>query len=462
MGGKEERRLRGLTGRALAAAWIIAVLAAVPAYAHHSYPATYSGPAAAGGTVEFDVSADGVSVTRFQVTSVPTTCGTISATATGSFSIANHGFSNGSPTALNLRFSGSFPTFRNAQGVMSFRVASPACTSADVSWNASTSAGLPPQCNDGADNDFDGAVDFPADPGCTSTSDNDETDAPTPQCSDGIDNDGDGKVDYPADPGCTSPGDNDEFNVPPPPPCPDAQVASHHVYRGTHQAGGTVCFTVAPDWSGVSSFHTENVPGSPCTFTFARSFFTPALPINNRSFSTSGGGLFASLSGTFPSASGAQGAFRLQSSGPFGSTCGTGTMSWTAATNDSPPWAAASGSPSDKSAPKWTLAGNTTQRVLRQGGVVVVVACLNEPCTATAKGTISVPGQAKLLRLKAVTKRIAQGGKAKLKLRLGKKAARAVKRALRKRKKVKARISVAVRDDAGNGTVQKRTIRVKR
>jgi hypothetical protein len=33
---------------------------------------------------------------------------------------------------------------------------------------------------------------------------------PPPQCSDGIDNDGDGKIDYPADPGCKSPEDDDE------------------------------------------------------------------------------------------------------------------------------------------------------------------------------------------------------------------------------------------------------------
>lgn len=31
-----------------------------------------------------------------------------------------------------------------------------------------------------------------------------------PQCNDGIDNDGDGKIDYPDDPGCSSPSDNDE------------------------------------------------------------------------------------------------------------------------------------------------------------------------------------------------------------------------------------------------------------
>lgn len=34
-----------------------------------------------------------------------------------------------------------------------------------------------------------------------------------PECSDGIDNDGDGKIDFPADPGCTSPQDDDERDM---------------------------------------------------------------------------------------------------------------------------------------------------------------------------------------------------------------------------------------------------------
>jgi hypothetical protein len=35
---------------------------------------------------------------------------------------------------------------------------------------------------------------------------------PPPQCSDGLDNDGDGLIDYPADPGCTSAGDDSELD----------------------------------------------------------------------------------------------------------------------------------------------------------------------------------------------------------------------------------------------------------
>jgi outer membrane protein OmpA-like peptidoglycan-associated protein len=63
-------------------------------------------------------------------------------------------------------------------------------------------------CSDGADNDGDGKIDHPADPGCGSAEDDDETDPPA--CADGKDNDGDGKIDFPADMGCSSQDDTDE------------------------------------------------------------------------------------------------------------------------------------------------------------------------------------------------------------------------------------------------------------
>lgn len=65
-------------------------------------------------------------------------------------------------------------------------------------------------CADGQDNDGDGLVDFPNDPGCSAADDGDETDPP--QCSDGKDNDGDGLVDFPNDKGCTGAEDNDEVD----------------------------------------------------------------------------------------------------------------------------------------------------------------------------------------------------------------------------------------------------------
>lgn len=63
-------------------------------------------------------------------------------------------------------------------------------------------------CEDGVDDDGDGKLDYPTDPGCASPTDDDETDtcpgAGCPACSDGIDNDGDGQTDYPNDSNCDS------------------------------------------------------------------------------------------------------------------------------------------------------------------------------------------------------------------------------------------------------------------
>jgi hypothetical protein len=70
-------------------------------------------------------------------------------------------------------------------------------------------------CADGTDNDGDGHVDYPYDPGCINSSDGSETDAcpagPTcPACGDGMDNDADALIDYPADLGCGAAADDDE------------------------------------------------------------------------------------------------------------------------------------------------------------------------------------------------------------------------------------------------------------
>ncbi|MEZ4402634.1 MAG: hypothetical protein R3B06_21615 [Kofleriaceae bacterium] len=71
-------------------------------------------------------------------------------------------------------------------------------------------------CADGMDNDGDGRTDYPADPGCVNSSDNDEADnCPSgpgcPQCSNGLDDDGDGQTDYPTDTSCVAASDNTEL-----------------------------------------------------------------------------------------------------------------------------------------------------------------------------------------------------------------------------------------------------------
>lgn len=66
-------------------------------------------------------------------------------------------------------------------------------------------------CGDGFDNDNDGLVDYPEDPGCLDGEDASEADPEDdPDCSDGSDNEPDGYTDYPFDPGCESASDDDE------------------------------------------------------------------------------------------------------------------------------------------------------------------------------------------------------------------------------------------------------------
>lgn len=84
---------------------------------------------------------------------------------------------------------------------------------------AGKGGGNKPACNDGQDNDNDGTADYPADPGCSSASDNDEYNAPpppppAPECSDGVDNDADGWVDWPLDADCSSSTDSSEGHAP--------------------------------------------------------------------------------------------------------------------------------------------------------------------------------------------------------------------------------------------------------
>lgn len=65
-----------------------------------------------------------------------------------------------------------------------------------------------PDCDDGLDEDGDGLVDYPADPGCTGPTDESEREASL-ACDNGLDDDGDGTIDL-LDPGCAEPADTDE------------------------------------------------------------------------------------------------------------------------------------------------------------------------------------------------------------------------------------------------------------
>jgi hypothetical protein len=70
---------------------------------------------------------------------------------------------------------------------------------------------VPFVCDNGADDDADGLVDFPDDPGCESPAG--ATEQHVPACSNGADDDGDTLGDHPADPGCTSALDESELGT---------------------------------------------------------------------------------------------------------------------------------------------------------------------------------------------------------------------------------------------------------
>jgi hypothetical protein len=109
----------------------------------------------------------------------------------------------------------------DADGLIDYP-ADPGCSNADDNTELTPITPTLYQCNDNIDNDTDGLIDYPADSGCSSPLDNTELNTIVPtlyQCNDNIDNDGDGLIDYPVDPGCVSPLDNNEFNIVTTPVC---------------------------------------------------------------------------------------------------------------------------------------------------------------------------------------------------------------------------------------------------
>jgi hypothetical protein len=91
-----------------------------------------------------------------------------------------------------------------------------------------------------------------------------------------------------------------------------------------------------------------------------------------------------------------------------------------------------------------------------------VRARMSEPGTLRAAATVSVGGASKVYRFKAVSRPVAANVFTKLRLRLAKKNLKAVKRALAKRKRLRAKITVTAVDKSGNKRAQKATVRLKR
>ena len=238
------------------------------------------------------------------------------------------------------------------------------------------------------------------------------------------------------------------------------RVEANHIpgatYNGTVAGGSAISFAVSADGAGITSFSAPGplAAGASCEFTGVTWTYSGLpLPITNHAFSDTDDPTMT-LIGSFPTVQGAQGTMRVRdSSDP---SCDTGELAWTATTTATPP------PPPDTTAPAVQLSGGLSQKVLRQRGVLVSVASPTEASTVTAKGKVTVRGSGKVLKLTPVTKQIAQGGKATLKLKLKRTALKAIGLALKAGKKVSAKVTVTAKDTAGNFTTKRRTIKLKR
>lgn len=86
----------------------------------------------------------------------------------------------------------------------------------------------------------------------------------TPHCSDGIDNDSDGRIDYPNDPGCTSSADPNETDPPPPDTTPPLTPTN---LSATSQSSSQInlSWNASTDNVGVTGYRVERCQGSSCT-----------------------------------------------------------------------------------------------------------------------------------------------------------------------------------------------------
>jgi plastocyanin len=111
----------------------------------------------------------------------------------------------------------------------------------------------------------------------------------------------------------------------------------------------------------------------------------------------------------------------------------------------------------DKTAPALRLSSKRRQRVLR-GRTLLVRAEVNEPSRVVARAFVSIPGKRRSLRARSASKRLATRAVSELSLRLSKRTAGVFRRALRKRSRLTARVTVTATDQAGNRTSAKQKI----
>lgn len=110
-------------------------------------------------------------------------------------------------------------------------------------------------------------------------------------------------------------------------------------------------------------------------------------------------------------------------------------------------------------APRLSTAISARQRVVKQKGVLLKAGC-DEACTLRASATVSIPGASAVYRLAPVSRRLAAGKRAKLKLRVGGRTLARLRAALRAHRRPAVAVTLSARSPAGATSALKRRIRV--
>jgi glucose/arabinose dehydrogenase len=116
---------------------------------------------------------------------------------------------------------------------------------------------------------------------------------------------------------------------------------------------------------------------------------------------------------------------------------------------------------SDTAAPGLALSWRRAQRALRQKGFIVAVTC-NEDCGFTVSGRMRISRSKRVYVLKPSSKLAAAGRRVRVRLAMSKKATRALRRALARRRRSVVTVTVEARDAAGNVATRKLRIRARR
>jgi hypothetical protein len=119
-----------------------------------------------------------------------------------------------------------------------------------------------------------------------------------------------------------------------------------------------------------------------------------------------------------------------------------------------------SGTTATGSADKTVALGAVTAASRQDVDKLAITVNLGEAAKVKLSGSVNVPGASKVYRFKTLNRSV-KAGKTKLPLKLASKAKRAIKKALRRKKNLKAKLTLAVTDNAGNAQTKKYSVRLR-